>query len=132
MHNTLSRLMGISALKTVSRNMENSRINWRKTVEKQEFTPYVFSQYLETYLIFLKTHFSYRLVFALKILFKFCFSNSLNFFWVIFMGFFVNFSFSFQYILQRFSALKFPLNATEYDAYKIVYPALKVYRKWRL
>ena len=34
MHNILSRLMGISALKSVLRNIEKSRRNRGKTVEK--------------------------------------------------------------------------------------------------
>ena len=41
MHNGLSRFMGISALKTVDRNIYNSLRNRRKPLEKQEFTHYV-------------------------------------------------------------------------------------------
>ena len=38
----------------------------------------------------------------------------------LFASFFVDFSVSFQYFLKRVSALKFPLDATEYHAYKSV------------
>ena len=49
--------MGVSALKTVFRNNENSLINLRKTVEKQELKHVVndLVDYLET--IFLKSQF---------------------------------------------------------------------------
>ena len=121
MHNKLSRLMRISALKIVFRNIENSLRNWRKPLEKQEFTHYVICQYLDAYTIFSKTSFCDWLVFLLKIKFywkkfllNFCFQNSFLFFCVIFQRFFADFSVSFQYFLKRISALKFPLNATEY------------------
>ena len=37
--------MGISALKTVSTNIENSLRNWQETLAKQEFYPSRFWQY---------------------------------------------------------------------------------------
>ena len=86
MHNNLSRFMGISALKTVFKHIENSLRNWRKPLDKEEFTHYVCCQYLETYTIFSKTNFCGRLVFLLKIKFdrkkscSICFSNSFWFF----------------------------------------------------
>ena len=40
--------MGVSAIKPVLRNIENSLRNLRKTLEKPEFTDYVFCQYLGT------------------------------------------------------------------------------------
>ena len=43
MHNILSRLKGISALKPVLRNIENSLRNRQKKLKKQEFTHVVFS-----------------------------------------------------------------------------------------
>ena len=63
MLNILSRLMEISSLKTVFRNIENSQRNWRKPLEKQEITHYVFCQHLGTETIFSKSHFCDRFVF---------------------------------------------------------------------
>ena len=71
-----------------------------------------------------------RIMFFVKIskrihnIFKKAFLNSFIFFGAIFQQFFVNFSVSFQYLLTRISALKFPLNETEY--YALVCSALKV------
>ena len=53
-----------------------------------------------------------------KILKFFFFQIHLIFFGVIFQRFFPDFSVSFQYFLEHVSALKFPLTATEYYAYK--------------
>ena len=122
MHNNLSRLMGISALITVFRNIENSLRNWQKPVEKQESTHYVSGQYLETYTIFSKTNFWSMLVILLKIKFNWkklllkCFFYSFLFCCVIFQRFFADFFVSFQYFLKWVSVLTFSLNATEYYA----------------
>ena len=86
---------------------------------------YVFSQYLGTSTIFLKTRFFDRLVFSLLIelnlrevlLIFFC---KLTYFLRNFSTVFVDISLSFQYVLKRISALKFQLTATEYYAFDSV------------
>ena len=129
--------MGISALITVFRNIENSLRNWQKAVEKQESTHYVSGQYLETYTIFSKTNFWSMLVILLKIKFNWkklllkCFFYSFLFCCVIFQRFFADFFVSFQYFLKRVSVLKFPLNATDYYAYNSA-PSVKEKSRWRL
>ena len=44
----MSQLMRVWSLETVFINIENSLRNWRKTIEKQEFTLFVCCQYLGT------------------------------------------------------------------------------------
>ena len=104
-----SRLMGISALKTVSRNIENS-------IEKQEFWPFVFCHYLGTYTIFLKCTFVIGRYFKWK---KFKFTYIFCEFFTVFRRFLCEF----PIFLKRGSALKFPLTATEKCAQRWQYKA---------
>ena len=130
MHNNLSpRLMGISAMKTIFRNVEISWRNWWKPLEKQELRITFLVNILEQIQLVLKTNFCDRLIFSLKIEFnsrKFLLNSIFkltSFFCVLFQRFFVDFSVSFQYFLKRFSALKIPRQEI---MQKIVSPALKV------
>ena len=121
MHDILSRLSGISALKTVIRNIENSLRNLWKPIEKHEFTHYIFSQYLGTYTMFLKTH---------AIVWYFHWKKNLikeNLCWILFFPIYLYFSVSFQYFLKQISALKLPLNATEKCAQRWKYKANEDY-----
>ena len=59
MQNILSRSSGISTLKSVFRNIENSLRNRRKTPKIQEFTHSVFCQYLGTCTIFSNIRYTY-------------------------------------------------------------------------
>ena len=114
--------MGISALKTVLRNIENLHRSWRKPIEKQKFTHYVFCQYLETYTIFLKMNFWVKLVFILEIKFNWYKTLVKVFFFQINFYFFAWFFNGFSPISSRVSNIswngvqrvKFTLKTTEY------------------
>ena len=67
MHNILSRLMGVSALKTVFRNIENSLKNWQNPLEKQEFSHYSLVNISEHTQYFRNRICANRFVFKLKI-----------------------------------------------------------------
>ena len=118
MHNNLSRLMGISALKTVFRNFENSNLTkppWKTRIYALCFFSSIYRNMYNNF----ENDFCDRLIFLLKI--KFNYIILVNVFFQIHFNFLRDFSTVFRRFLRKFpifletvSALKLPLNATEY------------------